>query len=81
MPRKDERGMKVEKYKLSNEQIEFSKKFKRLQELRALLGGRATGLAMEMEGIRGMLTALDQAAQDMEVPENILRNLPEQNFA
>ena len=76
----DERGMAIPKYKLSDDQIEFSKKFKKLKQLRELLGAESARLSVEMQRITGMLGMLDQSAQQLKVPTNVLKGMPQQNF-
>ena len=76
----DERGMAIPKYKLSDDQIEFSKKFKKLKQLRELLGAESARLSAEMQRITGMLGMLDQSAQQLKVPTNVLKGMPQQNF-
>ena len=77
----DEKGTKVEKYKLSEEQLEFAKKFKRMQKVRKLLEERVIKLNMESAKIQEIFKQLDEEAQALDVPKETLRNFPDQDFA
>jgi hypothetical protein len=70
---------KVETYKLSPEHLEFSKKFKLIKKLRELLGGESYKLSQQMQNLKGAMTMLDESAQNLEIPNSILRDIQGQD--
>ncbi len=70
----------VEDYKLSDEHKAFLERFRQLQRIREVLGGRANVLQQEMQKISGLFVLLDQSAQELGVPKSILKGFADQEF-
>ena len=73
-------GNKIEEYKLSDEQIAFADQFKKFKRIQDFLGAEATRLNQEMQQVSGLMLLLNEAASELEVPENILRGFADQEF-
>ncbi len=76
----DKREAPVEKYKLTKEQLDFQKRFKQLQKVRALLQLGTLDVMQRMETMQDLWKSLNLEAQMLQPPEKPINELPGMNF-
>jgi len=82
-PRKkspQERGKKVEKYKLTPEQLEFQRKIKALQDTQKLLELGTIKFQRDAQDLRDMWEMLNEEFENIKPPLKKVRELPEMDF-
>jgi len=63
MPNPSVKGDKVEKYRLTDEQLKFQKRFRSLNEVRDLLQLRTLGIRSEVEDVEELWRILQEGYQ------------------
>ena len=77
---KDERGKKVEKWKLTPEQMTFSKQFKKVKAVGELLKNAVLKNMLEGQELRGFMKQLQMGLNYMKPPSDQVQELPGQDF-
>ena len=80
MAQNDPRGDKVEKYKLTKEQLSFQKQFKMLKQVQELLQARSIGLGMQIQDERELWESLEGEFRNLRPPQKALHELSGMNF-
>ena len=76
----DKVGEKVEKYKLTKEQLRFQKQFKQLQMIRQLLQADSLRIQFDANNNRQLWRALQEKAQQLPIPRHPTNELDGMNF-
>jgi len=76
----DTRGEVVPKHKLTKEQVAFSRKFKKMLEIKYFLDSKSLILKNELKDIQELYRGLGQGFSKLQPPQEGVRELDGMNF-
>lgn len=77
----DQKGARVESYRITPEQRKFQKSFAKLSQLRDVLSKRSLGLAYAQATTKQMLQQVVVGMSKLKLPKEGVKELPGMNFS